>query len=116
MPCQRDDARQHLPKGATTSVHQRLMHLLAQVRPPEGLLCGLLERVWLVPRWRHSPVLLAPPARVRSLLTARIGPRDPWRASLRHKVERCEFGTSGRDGRRWRVEVATDDDRSIGVR
>ena len=49
-------------------VHQRLLHLLAQVRPPEGLLCGLLERVLLVPRWRHSPVLLALPARVRSLL------------------------------------------------
>jgi hypothetical protein len=87
MPARRRPPAQlrppQLPKGATASVHQRLLHLLPQVRPPGVLLCGLLERVLLVPRWRHSRVLLALPARVPSLLTARIGPGDPWRAPLR---------------------------------
>ncbi len=70
MPARRRPPAQlrppQLSKGATASVHQRLLHFLAQVRPPEGLLCGLLERVLLVPRWRHSRVLLALPARAKS--------------------------------------------------
>jgi hypothetical protein len=121
MPCQRDDARQH-----------NYGHRNCQREPP--LLCtsdyctssrrfgrrrGCFAGCWsvfLVPRWRHSRCCLlcqraCEVCSPREWVLGILGERH-----FEHKVERCEFGTSVREGRRWRVEVATDDDGSIGVR